>query len=129
MTDTRRRHSSDDCRCVLWLCCYVSTKQRGKILFLTRDTCRNDVPIDQGVCLSSVWGLFVYSCDTRFVSKTFPSLLYINYSNDTYMILHSSAAMLDAVFAEVQQVFHQSMEFPLHCLSHMDVLSIVVFIL
>lgn len=29
------------------------------------------------VCLSGVKGLFVYSCDTRFVSKNFPSLLYI----------------------------------------------------
>lgn len=29
------------------------------------------------------------------------------------MIIHSSEAMLDAVFAEVQQVFHQSLEFPL----------------
>lgn len=36
----------------------------------------------------------------------------------TYLIIRCSAAMLDAVFAEVQQVFHQSMEFPLHCLSH-----------
>jgi len=33
--------------------------------------------------------VFVYSCNTRFVGSTFPSLLYItvNYSNDTYMIV------------------------------------------
>lgn len=39
-----------------WLCCYVSTKPRGKILLPTSDTCRNDVPFDQGVCLPGVRG-------------------------------------------------------------------------
>lgn len=72
------------------------------------------------VCVCQGYGDCLFTRVTHFVGKTFPSLLYItvNYSNGTYMILHSSGTMLDAVFAEVQQVFHQSMEFPLHCLCY-----------
>lgn len=51
---------------------------------------------------------------------------YSNHLND-----YSSAAMLDAVFAEVQKVLHQSLEFPLHWLSHIDrsVIYCYIFIL
>jgi len=69
--------SSDDCRCLLWLCCYVSTKQRGKILFLTTDTCRNDVPIDQGVCLSGVWGLCLFTRATHVLLAALSLLCFI----------------------------------------------------
>jgi len=41
------------------------------------DTCRNDVPIDQGVCLSGVWGLCLFTRATHVLLAALSLLCFI----------------------------------------------------